>query len=143
MVRYRLADPWDSMDGGERMARCTLCGGKVRAGGICQECGFDNSKNDSKYRLNIHNESGMVFHSGDCEEHLNREHERNDGERKKASGKAREKELKKQRQTGTVKKKHPVLRLIRWIIVFLVAAQILGGIVGEISYRMVNSYYYG
>ena len=28
--------------------RCQLCGGKL-SGSICQECGLDNSKNDSQY----------------------------------------------------------------------------------------------
>lgn len=32
-----------------RRKRCTLCGGKL-VNGICQECGLDNRKSDSRYQ---------------------------------------------------------------------------------------------
>lgn len=32
--------------------RCSLCGGKLR-NNICTECGLDNTKNDSNYKLNV------------------------------------------------------------------------------------------
>ena len=34
------------------MDRCTLCGGRLNADRICTECGMDNKKDDSQYRLN-------------------------------------------------------------------------------------------
>lgn len=53
------------------MERCTLCGGRL-VNGKCTECGLDNTKNDKKYKLNTHNEKEVRFHSGDCEDHLNK-----------------------------------------------------------------------
>lgn len=32
--------------------RCSLCGGKLDSSKVCTECGMDNKKNDSHYRLN-------------------------------------------------------------------------------------------
>lgn len=49
---------------------CFLCGGPL-VGGRCTECGLDNTKNDKKYQLNTHNESGAHFHEGDCADNLN------------------------------------------------------------------------
>jgi hypothetical protein len=46
--------------------QCFLCGGTLR-NGRCTECGLDNTKNDRKYQLNTHNESGAHFHDGGCE----------------------------------------------------------------------------
>ncbi len=52
------------------MERCRLCGGRL-SGGKCRECGLDNRKNDSKYRLNVHNDKGNPLHQGECWENLN------------------------------------------------------------------------
>ena len=39
--------------------RCSLCGGKLNSGGICTECGLDNSKSDKNYRINRSDCDGM------------------------------------------------------------------------------------
>ena len=57
------------------MERCTLCGGRL-VDGRCTECGLDNTKNDKKYHLNIHNEKTTMFHRGRCEDNVNRPHDR-------------------------------------------------------------------
>lgn len=42
---------------------CSLCGGKLR-GNICTECGLDNSKNDSNYRMTqSHHEYETLTHT--------------------------------------------------------------------------------
>lgn len=38
--------------------RCSLCGGKLNGNNICRECGLDNSKNDSSYRIKYNESSG-------------------------------------------------------------------------------------
>ena len=55
------------------MRKCTLCGGKVAGNGKCTECGFDNAKNDKKYRLNVHNTKSRMFDHDSCEDNLNQE----------------------------------------------------------------------
>ncbi len=56
--------------------RCVLCGGRILPSGKCAGCGWDNSKKDTKYRLNAHNENTVHLHADDCEDNLNRD---NDG----------------------------------------------------------------
>ena len=108
------------------MERCTLCGGPV-VNGRCTECGWNNRKNDSKYRLNEHNRKTVRMHGGTCEDHLNKPEQKRstkqmaqqeataEKELRKAQStpyrttmedsSARRKELKKRRQTGTVQKR--------------------------------------
>lgn len=143
------------------MERCTLCGGKL-ANGRCLECGLDNTKNDKKYNLNIHNEKETQFHRGNCEDHLNQNCDssrewgksvpRGEGaaaksrnaarDRSGAGGEApqmskaqRAKILKERSRTGTVKKKSGLSRLIFWIVILVILFQIFGGVLaGMISY---------
>lgn len=61
---------------------CFLCGGPLRDG-RCTECGLDNTKNDKKYQLNTHNDSGAHFHDGGCEDGLNKERKIQKRRRKK------------------------------------------------------------
>lgn len=68
---------------------CFLCGGPLKDG-RCTECGLDNNKNDKKYQLNTHNDAGAHFHSGDCEDQLNRE--RKEAKQDKAKKKKQEKQ---------------------------------------------------
>lgn len=108
------------------MERCTLCGGPV-VNGRCTECGWNNRKNDSKYRLNEHNRKTVQMHGGNCEDHLNKPEQKRSTKQmaqqeaaaEKAVRKAqstpyrttledspaRRRELKKRRQTGTVQKR--------------------------------------
>ncbi len=70
------------------MSRCTLCGGKLASDGKCRECGFDNTKNDEKYRLNEHNAKGAALHQGACEDNLNRDRGRKEQQKRSGSGTA-------------------------------------------------------
>ncbi|MDO4324194.1 MAG: hypothetical protein Q4C61_16905 [Lachnospiraceae bacterium] len=152
------------------MERCTLCGGRL-ANGRCTECGLDNTKNDKKYHLNVHNEKVTMFHRGKCEDNLNQDNDKAAAGRKKtAAGKSQKKtaaekswqqagrktsgarenwsggrdsgsaeadwSTKKQRakkrkersQTGTVRKKSGLGRVIRWLVILFIAVEILSGI---------------
>lgn len=164
------------------MERCTLCGGKL-VNGRCTECGLDNTKNDKKYHLNIHNEKGALLHQGDCEDHLNRGSdwlERLHERRKRLSGAAtgnrqadvenrqgsvgshqgslgnrqdsmgpsqrkpasqavhkprqeRMKELKKRRETGTVKGKQPLATFLLLMFVILIIAGVFVRVTGSLT----------
>lgn len=118
------------------MERCTLCGGKL-ANGKCLECGLDNTKNDKKYNLNVHNEKETRFHRGGCEENLNQncDSSRDWGKAPQMSKAQRAKVLKERGRTGTVKKKSGLNRLIFWIVILVILFQIFGGVLaGMISY---------
>lgn len=129
------------------MERCTLCGGKL-AGGRCTECGLDNTKNDRKYHLNVHNEKVTMFHRGKCEDNLNRDNDKAEKSRKsgnpagkesntgKESKAQRAKKLKERRQTGTVKKKSGAGRLVRWLVILAVVFEILVGVIGAVMEEM-------
>lgn len=112
------------------MERCILCGGRL-AEGKCTECGLDNTKNDKKYHLNTHNDNKPVFHSGRCEDNLNRENKKNDilinaqksptpQEKRK-----REKKVRERRQAGTVRGGGRTRKLLRAVIFFVVLIEIL------------------
>lgn len=113
------------------MERCRLCGGPV-INGRCTECGFNNRKNDSQYRLNAHNEKTVRMHGGDCEEHLNKPEKKT----VKRTGSTvtrtavpdsavRRRELKKRRQTGTVQKKKGKARFgLLLIIIYLIISAV-------------------
>ena len=100
------------------MERCTLCGGQV-VNGRCIECGWNNRKNDSKYRLNEHNRKTVRMHGGSCEDHLNKP------EKKQSTSygtmtedtAARRRELKKRSQTGTVQTRKKWLWVVPGIII--------------------------
>ncbi|MDD6326110.1 MAG: hypothetical protein PUA72_11130 [Lachnospiraceae bacterium] len=120
------------------MERCTLCGGPV-VNGRCTECGWNNRKNDSKYRLNEHNRKTVRMHGGSCEDHLNqpdkkqstKQMARQEAAAEKAVRKAqstsyrttmedtaaRRRELKKRGQTGTVQKRKKWLWVIPGILI--------------------------
>lgn len=126
------------------MERCILCGGKLRAG-RCAECGLDNTKNDKKYRLNVHNEKTIHFHRGKCEDNLNQTSTYSHGWDveipDKRSGKkeyvfekyskktASSKSLKKRRETGTVRKNNSVKKLVRWIVLAVLLIEFLPSLV--------------
>lgn len=152
----------------EHMGRCTLCGGKVAGNGKCTECGWDNTKNDKKYRLNVHNEKSKLFQHRDCEDNLNQENwkkretwqqmleigesserPKRASEQKKASKPVRKenvleakgknvssqqkKIVKKRQQTGTVKKKKSILvRLVRWIVILSILAELAGAAIPDL-----------
>ena len=125
------------------MERCTLCGGKIRSDGRCSECGLDNTKNDKKYNLNVHNDKAGNLHKGKCEASLNqnRDREKNAAaeasakekrnqaakrqedwrvpEKDAASQKQHAKKVKERHQTGTVKKKGRRIRLLVMIIIIV------------------------
>lgn len=116
------------------MERCTLCGGKL-ADGRCTECGLDNRKNDKKYRLNVHNEKEMRFHDGTCGAHLNKKNDAPSdrtempdsfGEVYSANKKKVTKKQKARRETGTVKKKSKLARLLAVLVFFGVAGELIG-----------------
>lgn len=150
------------------MGKCTLCGGKVVGNGKCTECGWDNTKNDKKYRLNVHNKNSRMFQHGDCEDNLNQENrkkreswqqmleisesaetpKRTSAQKKvnqpvhkesvfEAKGKnvssQQKKRVKKRQQTGTVKKKKSFLvRLIRWIVILSILAELAGAVLPDL-----------
>lgn len=132
------------------MGKCTLCGGKVAGTGKCTECGFDNSKNDKKYRLNIHNTNSRMFKHDSCEDNLNQVNQkkkekqeqwkqmleiREDSEavlskKDKQISAQKKKEVRKRQQTGTVKKNTNVFfRMIRWIIILSIVAELAGALI--------------
>lgn len=126
------------------MERCTLCGGKL-ANGKCTECGLDNTKNDKKYHLNVHNEKTARFHRGTCGDNLNRD---NDKSRKKGGADAktpvktaaqRRRELKRRRETGTVRKKRPLARLVSFVIVLMIVIEFLSVLFGSRIFDMLGS----
>ena len=123
------------------MARCTLCGGKL-ADGRCTECGLDNRKNDKRYRLNVHNEKEMHFHSGTCEDHLNKESSGAFGEAYSADKKKLIKKQKERRGAGTVKKKPKFARLLAVIVFLSVAAELVGVFLPVIT-REIRSFVNG
>ena len=120
------------------MERCTLCGGQV-LNGRCTECGWNNRKNDSKYRLNEHNRKTIRMHGGSCEDHLNKPEKKQStkqmAQREAAAEKsvrkaqstsygmttedtaARRRELKKRGQTGTVQTRRRWLWVVPGIII--------------------------
>ena len=98
------------------MERCTLCGGKVRSDGKCSECGLDNTKNDKKYNLNVHNDKAGNLHKGECEAVLNQNRDR---VKDAAEQKKHAKKVKERHQTGTVKKKGRRIRLLVMIIIIV------------------------
>lgn len=114
------------------MERCRLCGGPV-INGRCTECGFNNRKNDSQYRLNAHNEKTVRMHGGDCEEHLNKPEKKTvkrtgSTVTRPAAPKpaARRRELKKRRQTGTVQKKKGKARLVLLLLIIYLIVSAVG-----------------
>ena len=128
------------------MERCTLCGGRL-ANGRCMECGLDNTKNDKKYHLNIHNEKGTTLHRGNCEDHLNvdnvRKEKRPDAAKKAVSDartnqqqkmqqQKHQKEVQKRRQAGTVKQKNPVPVVIAIVFLVLIIISSVQSIIWEI-----------
>lgn len=144
------------------MNRCTLCGGSLRSDGRCRDCGMDNTKNDRKYRLNIHNEHGAKLHQGDCEDNLNVNHswlsaddktagrknrtstvrfETNDRKKKvsqtttaKGSAKSTSKKQKERQSTGTIKKKGSCLsRLVKGLLIFYLLQAVASAILGYVN----------
>ncbi len=106
--------------------------------GKCTECGLDNTKNDRRYHLNIHNEQETRFHRGSCEEHLNQGHDsrkarENAGEDtgQAESAAARAEVLRERSRTGTVKKKSGWGRFALWIVILVIAFAAVANILTE------------
>ncbi len=123
------------------MKRCTLCGGRLEDG-RCTECGLDNTKNDRRYRLNTHNEQGMVLHEGGCEENLNKVRDEHTALAQRSLNEdpdAKEEKIRtakkqeKRRQAGTVKKKNRTVRIVLGVFLVVFVVQILGAILSALT----------
>lgn len=108
--------------------RCTLCGGRLSKG-RCTECGLDNTKNDKKYHLNLHNEKEEQLHQGTCEENLNKKRQnRTEKEKKeKESTPGQRQWYMGWRQPGIgepkkkqKKKKTLSRRAVKWIVLLII-----------------------
>ena len=97
--------------------------------GRCTECGLDNTKNDKKYHLNLHNEKEEQLHQGTCEENLNKKRQnRTEKEKKeKESTPGQRQWYMGWRQPGIgepkkkqKKKKTLSRRAVKWIVILII-----------------------
>lgn len=114
--------------------RCQLCGGKL-VNNICTECGLDNSKNDSNYTTNKYqcqDEPLTHVHMNNDDAYAGKTMTKEQRQQIREERKAAKNERKASVQSPKVKKKHPILRIIKIILIVTILWNLAKGLFGFI-----------